>query len=634
MTSPSHDTAFHRVVRAAGNLPFFASLRVRLVLLVLLAVLPALGLIISTAIEQREQGIEAAKDDAIRVVRMAVSTHDQVIEGTRQLLVTLAQVQEVRDQDIPACETMFDHLLKLHPAYANIGAVRSDGQVFASVFAYETNVANRPFFTQATSRLDFVVGDYAIDPRTRIASVHTSCPVVDATGTLHGVLFADLSLAWLKTLAADAQLPNDSTVTVMNRQGKVLVRYPTAEKELDEPMPPAPRPRSRFSKIPRALPREWTRQATGADGVRRLYAISRLGERLESKPILITVGLPISAAYAAAHRLLLRNLLLLGAAAGLAFFAAWYGGDIFFLRQVRALVRATDRLREGDLQVRTGLAHGQGELMQLARCFDEMADSLERRISERQRAEVELKALNEGLERRVAARTSELKRSNEELEHFAYIASHDLQEPLRMVTNYLKLIAQRYKGKLDTNADEFLAFALDGAERMQALILGLLAYSRVGAQGKPFEPIHIEQVLQRALANLKVAIEESGAKVVHELLPVVQGDPIQLTQLFQNLLGNAIKFRGAVPPLIQVRAARKGSEWQFAIQDNGIGIPAKDFDRIFILFQRLHGREKYPGTGIGLSFCKKIVEQHGGRIWLESESEKGTTFYFTLPAER
>ena len=200
-----------------------------------------------------------------------------------------------------------------------------------------------------------------------------------------------------------------------------------------------------------------------------------------------------------------------------------------------------------------------------------------------------------------------------------------------MVSNYLQLLRQRYAGKLDRSADEFIGFALEGAERMHALIIGLLSYSRVG-KGKPFEPVDGGQVLARALANLKVALEESGATILHDPLPAIQGDAVQLTQLFQNLISNAIKFRGQDPPKVHIRAQRKGTEWQFAIADNGIGIAPKDFERIFLLFQRLHTREKYPGTGIGLSFCKKIVERHGGEIWLESEPGKGTTFYFTMPA--
>jgi len=630
-----HDTAFRRAIRATGNLPFFANLRVRLIILILVAVLPALGLIIYTAIEQRHEAMEDAKEDALRTVRLAANNQDHLVEGTRILLVTLAQVQEIQSQDAAACQSTFTNIIKLHPVYGNIGAIRLDGTVFASAIVRpdETNVAERSFFRDAIRRLDFVVGEYRLDRASSAASVHTSYPVRDKSGALTGVVFADLDLNWLKTLAVDAKLPKGSTVTVIDRQGKVLIRYPEPQKYMDHPIPLQPRPKATFSQIARALPHEWSYPSKGMDGIWRLYGITSLGgPMLESKPAIITVGVPLAAAYSAANETLLRNLLLLGAAGGLALLAAWYGGDIFFLRQVRALLSATERLREGDLKVRTGLAHGEGELMQLARAFDEMAASLERRISERQRAEVELKALNDDLERRVAVRTTELKRSNEDLEQFAYVASHDLQEPLRMVTNYLALLRQRYQGKLDTNADEFMTFALDGAERMQSLIVGLLSYSRVGTQGKPFEPIACEQVLARALGNLKIAIEESGAVVTHDPLPIIMGDPVQLTQLFQNLISNGVKFRGQQPPVVQIQVERKGHEWQIAIRDNGIGIAAKDFERIFMLFQRLHGRDKYPGTGIGLSFCKKIVERHGGQIWLKSEPGQGTTFFFTLPA--
>ncbi len=633
MKPVAHDTAFRRALRAAENLRFFASLRVRLIMVILLAVLPALGLIIYTAIEQRQQAMEAAKEGALRVVRTAAGNQDQLLDGTRQLLVTLAQFREIQRQDPVTCQALFTNILKLHPIYGNLGAIRLDGHVFASAIgpANQTNVAHRLYFQNATNRRDFVVGEYEVERFARKSLVHTSYPVLDKAGALRGVVFADLHLGWLKDLAADANLPKDSTVTVVDRQGRILFRFPAGPRTFRDLLPPSPRPKSNFSQNALPLERDWTFQAEGLDGVWRLYAISGLGGRQDSKPPIVTVGVPLSTAYAAANQSLARNLFLLSIAAALALMAAWYGGDVFFLRQVRALVRATHRLREGDLKVRTGLAHGEGELLQLARGFDEMAESLERRVSERQRAEVELKALNESLEKRVATRTTELKRSNEELEQFAYVASHDLQEPLRMVTNYLQLLRQRYQGKLDQNADEFMAFALDGAERMQALIIGLLSYSRVGTQGKPFEPVHCERILERALANLKMALEETGAVVTNDPLPVIQGEALQLTQLFQNLISNAIKFRGSEFPRVQIEVERKGQEWQFAVRDNGIGIAAKDFERIFILFQRLHGREKYPGTGIGLSFCKKIVERHGGRIWVEAEPGKGTTFFFTMP---
>jgi PAS domain S-box-containing protein len=226
----------------------------------------------------------------------------------------------------------------------------------------------------------------------------------------------------------------------------------------------------------------------------------------------------------------------------------------------------------------------------------------------------------------------ELARSNTELQQFAYIASHDLQEPLRMVTSYLQLLERRYKGKLDNSADDFIAFAVDGATRMKALINDLLTYSRVGTHGKSFERTDCTTVVKRAIANLKIAIDESEATINYAPLPEVQGDAIQLTQLFQNLISNAIKFHSEAPPVIQIRAELQAQEWLFSVQDNGIGIEPEYAEQIFVIFQRLHRRTDYTGTGIGLAVCKKIVERHGGRIWVQSELGQGATFYFTLPS--
>jgi PAS domain S-box-containing protein len=228
-------------------------------------------------------------------------------------------------------------------------------------------------------------------------------------------------------------------------------------------------------------------------------------------------------------------------------------------------------------------------------------------------------------------KVDELNRSNEELGQFAYIASHDLQEPLRMVASYTQLLSRRYKGKLDADADEFIAFAVDGASRMQRLIQDLLAYSRVGSKGKDLHETSSEDALQQALVNLRGAIEEGGALVTHDPLPTVLADEGQLTQLFQNLVGNAIKYQKSGVPRIHISAVKNGGKkWDFSIKDNGLGIDPQYFERIFGMFQRLHKRDEFAGTGIGLAICKKIVERHGGSISVESQPGEGSTFHFAL----
>jgi PAS domain S-box-containing protein len=226
----------------------------------------------------------------------------------------------------------------------------------------------------------------------------------------------------------------------------------------------------------------------------------------------------------------------------------------------------------------------------------------------------------------------ELKRSNDELGRFAYVVSHDLQEPLRMVASYTQLLAQRYKGRLDSDADEFIAYAVDGCNRMQGLIQDLLSYSRAGGDGEALRVVSAENALQKALKNLRATIEQSRARVTHDSLPAIMTDGTQLVQVFQNLIGNAVKYRGAETPQVHVSANKDGNEWIFSVRDNGLGIEPQYFEKIFILFQRLHGQKEFEGTGIGLAMCKKIVDRLGGRIWVESQIDQGSTFYFALPA--
>jgi light-regulated signal transduction histidine kinase (bacteriophytochrome) len=253
--------------------------------------------------------------------------------------------------------------------------------------------------------------------------------------------------------------------------------------------------------------------------------------------------------------------------------------------------------------------------------FEDLNKQLKRELAERKRAEEKVK---ESLE--------ELERSNTELEQFAYAASHDLQEPLRMVTSYAQLLEKRYKDKLDDDAKDFINYAVGGATRMQKMIDGLLLYSRIQTRGKHFVPIDCSSVVAQAISNLKIHIDETHAIVESDDLPTINADEMQLIRLFQNLIDNALKFHGSEVPRIHISASGRGNKWMFSISDNGIGIDSKYKDRIFVIFQRLHGEEEFPGTGMGLAICKRIVERHSGQIWVDSDLGQGATFYFTIPS--
>jgi PAS domain S-box-containing protein len=226
----------------------------------------------------------------------------------------------------------------------------------------------------------------------------------------------------------------------------------------------------------------------------------------------------------------------------------------------------------------------------------------------------------------------ELRRSNAELEQFAYIASHDLQEPLRMVASYTELLGQRYRGKLDEKADKYIFYAVDGAKRMQRLVADLLTYSRVGSQGRPLVNVDTASVVNGVIDMMRPSIRKANARIEVSALPHVMADEVQLRQLFQNLIGNALKFRAEADPVIGIRVAHHGDQWLFCVEDNGIGIDMQYAERIFQMFQRLHERGKYEGSGIGLTIVKRIVERHGGRVWIESKPGLGTSFFFSLPS--
>jgi len=306
------------------------------------------------------------------------------------------------------------------------------------------------------------------------------------------------------------------------------------------------------------------------------------------------------------------------------------------LQQAAAL--AQDDVETRDFEVRFRTTDGSYRSLSVsaqASVAEGLIYAVAKDITERREAEQSLARATEQLRRRAA----ELERSNADLEQFAYVASHDLSEPLRMVSGFVQLLAKRYEGRLDAEADEFIAYAVEGVTRMQELIDDLLTFSRIGRDGRESVEVDLARVARRALEALSTHVAEAGATVAVDELPTVLGNQRELSQLFQNLLSNGLKFRGTEPPRIQVSARldaegahSKRPRWEFSVADNGIGIEPRHAERIFKMFQRLHGRDVYPGTGIGLPICKKVVEHHEGRIWVEPNPDGGTVFKFTLPA--
>jgi signal transduction histidine kinase len=278
------------------------------------------------------------------------------------------------------------------------------------------------------------------------------------------------------------------------------------------------------------------------------------------------------------------------------------------------------------------LSRKNAQLKQQKAALETKNRELEGQVQERLKAEEDVRRLNAELERRVEERTRDLTLANDELRQFAYVASHDLQEPLRTIGSYAQLLARRYKGNLDPSADEYVGYIVGGVNRMHTLLNDMLAYSRVSeTHGRALPGANCEAVLSSAMMNLETALRESDAEVTHDELPTVRGDEIQLSQVFQNLIGNAIKYcRPDVRPTIHISATERDSEWLFSVRDNGMGIDPQYHARIFGIFKRLHGRE-LPGTGMGLAICKRIIERHGGKIWVESKPGEGATFYFTVP---
>jgi signal transduction histidine kinase len=583
-----------------------SSLRGRLTVLIVFAVIPALAVLLFTAVSEIKYEMDRALKDALRLARFASEHNNGAMNGTKHLLLGLTRLPQFRSMNSTECEKILTDLLDVYPTYENILLVDKTGNIVCSgrPLTLKRIPTNTEWFMKSVSDGSFYFGSYRLGLVTGATEFSMAYPITENDGSVEGVISATFNLSWFKSIAAGAQLPAGTTLTVLDSSGKILARYPEDSDLIGKLI-------SKSKVIEEMQTKnEGMFRAVGIDGKKRLFGFTTMAGLATN--LRLMVGIPEKLALEPVKKVFFYICLWI-AFSLIVLIASWIAGSLFALKKINRLVNVTREISSGNLSIRTGIRGGRGELGQLARAFDTMAEALQER------------------DLKLEERTAELERSNEELEQFAYIASHDLQEPLRMIASYTQLLAKRYKDKLDSDANEFINYAVDGANRMQTLINDLLKYSRVGTKGEEFTHVDLNSVMDMVKANLKGALEENNAEIKYSKLPTVMADNSQMIQLFQNLIGNAVKFRKKdTRPIVEISAKKEGSFVKFMVKDNGIGIDNKYLDRIFIIFQRLHTKDEFPGTGIGLAICKKIVERHGGEIHVESEEGTGATFVFTL----
>lgn len=602
------------------------SLRTRLLLLVLLAVIPALGLALYANLEERQLRKALVYEHAMRLSRLISADYERLIEDAQQLLVTLAQLPAVRDLNRAACNALFTDLLAQRSAYANLGVIDADGNIFCSALPGQVYLGDRVYFRRAFETHDFAIGEYQVGRLTRKATVNFGYPVLDDAGRVHLVVFAALDLDWLNKLAGQAGLPPGTMLTVIDRNGTILSRYPDDEKWVGKLMPEP--------LVLHAIQTQkgnGTTDAPGTDGIRRLFSFAPFGAAVQSADAYVSVGIPEAVAFAGVNQILARNIAMLALVAGLALAAAWVGGNLFIVRQIQALVGATKRVAAGELGVRTELPQGQGELSQLASAFDQMAESLER-AHERRLLEEDLRRKNYQLEQQNLA----IQEANRLKTEFVSMVTHELRTPLTSIQGYAELLLedQRIAGE----ERESLILVKKNADRLLALINDLLDLSRMEAGKLDLHrtSLDLARLIPEVAGSLRPLIEAKRQRLrldLGEVLPAVWADQDRVAQILTNLISNAHKYT-LVEGSITVAARRDDGYVRVDVSDTGVGLSPEDQAQLFTKFFRAHDRSLQAGggTGLGLVITRLLVELHGGRITVSSAPGQGSTFTFSLPA--
>ncbi len=602
------------------------SLRLRFIFLVLLVVVPAAALLVYAAAEQRKVASDEARAAAVRMAVLASSSQQEMVDTTRQLLAAVSTLPDVHATRPSQCTRLVENLLAQYASYANLGAATPSGDVFCSAvpLTEPTNIGFRDYFGQAVTTREFTVSDYVVGKITKKPVVIFAYPSLDDGGEVRAVVFAALELTWLGRLVTEAAMPPRSTVTIVDRNGLVLARYPGGEGVGSPAQPAIPSWAS-------GAPEVQTAEAPGPDGRPYLYAFSSLAYK--GRPVAyVSVGVSKAVAFAGADRLLRRTLLALALVTVLMLATAWIAGDVFILRPVRALMRATQRLSAGDLGARSGLRLGGSEIGRLARAFDRMAESLQAAEAHRRREE-ELDRRNYALEQENKA----IRDAGRMKTEFVSMVSHELRTPLTSIAGYVELLLDRAAGRMDDEARESLAVVKRSADRLLGLINDLLDISRIEAGRLELRrrPLPLGPAAEAVAASLRPLLESKRQHLELRLdaaLPPVSADADRLAQILTNLIANAHKYT-PVGGTITVGARRQDKVVDVDVTDTGVGLSPGEQALLFTPFYRAHpdGSPRETGTGLGLAITRLLVELHGGRIAVASEPGTGSTFSFSLP---
>lgn len=613
----------------AQGYAFARKFRTQLIVLVLLPAIPALVLALQRDFQQRRLEKDRIVQSISAVSRLIAANELAYIKNARQLLTTLAPLSFlVHATNRPFCDVHFQNLVKLSPDFLNFGLIESNGTVFSAAVVPHgivPSLADRSYFRRAIETRGFAIGEHQVGRLTEQKGLNFGYPVMDAVGNVQRVIFASLRSERLTEAARQVPLPPSSVVTILDRTGTILSRFPDEGEWVGKTVPDM----SLVQNVLRV--QEGTVTSLGLDGVKRAYALSSIHDDTAAA-IFVAVGVPTEVLFANANRVLIRNLIVLTGSILVALCIASIFAERVFLRPVQDLAAAAHRLAGGDLQARAEAIRSTAELGNLSETFNTMASRLQARDADLSAAHASIQNLNSSLEKKVTERTAELTAANQELEAFSYSVSHDLRAPLRHLDGFAELLRRNQKERLDEKGQRHLDVISQAARKMGILIDELLVFSRMGRQELMKNEAGTLSIVREVIAQLEPDYAERKIEWNLSDLRPVEADPAMLKQVWINLISNAIKYtRPRAVARIEIGSSDTETETIFHVRDNGVGFDMRFADKLFGVFQRLHGDNEFEGTGIGLANVRRIILRHGGRTWAEAVPGEGATFYFSLP---